>query len=294
MHLLPSRLRLLTGTLALSVIALAGASQASAATTVGETFVPDGTCGRNIFLQPQSPGSAYVIPDDGVVTSWSHRASEVSPVANAQLTIARDAGSGNYTVIAQGAKEAIVPAEMNTFATRVPVAAGDLLGIGTAPSGGACVRFADGGYGAAYGDDDLTPGTTAPFTAQTGLQIDVSAVVEPDADADGYGDESQDACPSDAMRQTGCAAPDTRSPEARFDKTPAKKTKRKRASFAFSTDEPGATFTCALDGGTFRECTSPLRVKVKPGRHALQVEAEDAAGNESAVLSYRWKVKKRR
>jgi Ca2+-binding RTX toxin-like protein len=32
-------------------------------------------------------------------------------------------------------------------------------------------------------------------------------VVEPDADLDGYGDESQDLCPSDATRQTACVPP---------------------------------------------------------------------------------------
>src|SRR5262249_9456177 len=37
--------------------------------------------------------------------------------------------------------------------------------------------------------------------------VNVAAVVEPDADHDGYGDDTQDQCPKDPAKQTGCGAP---------------------------------------------------------------------------------------
>ncbi len=59
---------------------------------------------------------------------------------------------------------------------------------------------------------------------------------------------------------------------------PAKlKTKRKRVavSFAFSSNDPGATFDCALDSGAFIECASPARYKLELGKHTFKVRATD-------------------
>jgi Right handed beta helix region len=49
--------------------------------------------------------------------------------------------------------------------------------------------------------------------------------------------------------------------------------------FAFTSDAPGATFQCKLDGGPFRPCRSPKRYGgLKPGRHRFEVRAVDPAG----------------
>ena len=58
-----------------------------------------------------------------------------------------------------------------------------------------------------YRLDDPPPGTNQPYpSAATGLRADVSASVEPDADRDGFGDETQDGCPTDASTQGACPA----------------------------------------------------------------------------------------
>jgi hypothetical protein len=57
------------------------------------------------------------------------------------------------------------------------------------------------------GDADLDPSVqlVSPFAAHSHLEL--SAVVEPDADHDGFGDVTQDACPADPLRQAlPCAA----------------------------------------------------------------------------------------
>lgn len=48
-------------------------------------------------------------------------------------------------------------------------------------------------------------GATQTFPKETaGLQEAVSAVIEPDADNDGFGDETQDQCPQSATTQAPC------------------------------------------------------------------------------------------
>lgn len=56
------------------------------------------------------------------------------------------------------------------------------------------------------------------------------------------------------------------------------KAKRTKVRFAFRSDQPGSTFECKLDRRPFAACSSPLRVKVKRGRHTFQVRAVNAAG----------------
>jgi hypothetical protein len=47
-------------------------------------------------------------------------------------------------------------------------------------------------------------GATQAFPEQAGGQPAVAVLIEPDADSDGYGDETQDKCPQSAAVQTEC------------------------------------------------------------------------------------------
>ena len=114
--------------------------------------------------------------------------------------------------------------------------------------------------------------------------------IEPDADGDGYGDLSQDACPALPKSHTDCAAPDTTIIKPAPVKTSAKKAKVKLDFYA---SESGTTFTCALDGAAPKPCTSPFVAKVKVGKHRLTVVATDSVGNvEAAPAMVAFKVKK--
>jgi hypothetical protein len=69
--------------------------------------------------------------------------------------------------------------------------------------------------------------------------------------------------------------------------------KKAKVSFGFDASEPGATFRCSLDGASFTPCPAALSLKVKVGKHVLQVVAVDAVGNtqpKPAVVS--WQVKR--
>ena len=91
---------------------------------------------------------------------------------------------------------------------------------------------------------------------------------------------------------------DTTAPETTLTKTPPKKVKskrkRKKAAFAFTSSEPGSTFTCTLDGAA-QACDGAFAEKVKLGRHTFAVAATDAAGNaDPTPATYGWKLKRKR
>lgn len=90
--------------------------------------------------------------------------------------------------------------------------------------------------------------------------------------------------------------PDLDPPETRLTKKPKKRTKKRRARFAFEAGEPLATFECRLDKQTFKPCESPLRTKkLKRRRHTFRVRAIDTAGNaDPTPAKAKFKVKKRK
>ena len=112
-------------------------------------------------------------------------------------------------------------------------------------------------------------------------RANIAATLEPDADGDGFGDETQDACPTSAATNNDCAPP-----AATITNGPKDKTQKKRATFEFTGADARAvaSFQCSLDGGTFAPCTSPRTVKVKKGKHTFQVQAVDQAGNVARRL----------
>ncbi len=91
------------------------------------------------------------------------------------------------------------------------------------------------------------------------------------------------------------AAGDTTPPDTTITDGPKSKTKKKTATFSFTSTEAGSTFECKLDDGNFEPCTSPKDVKVKKGKHTFEVRAKDAAGNvDPTPASQSWKVKKKK
>ncbi len=81
-------------------------------------------------------------------------------------------------------------------------------------------------------------------------------------------------------------------PSLSITKKPSKKSKTKKAKFAFAV-ESGATLECALDGKAAKPCSNHPTFKVKPGKHRLVVQATDIAGNLTAA-NYSWTYKKKK
>ncbi|MDO9496901.1 MAG: M4 family metallopeptidase, partial [Nocardioides sp.] len=84
--------------------------------------------------------------------------------------------------------------------------------------------------------------------------------------------------PSSATRTFTVAAPDTTAPNTKITKHPQKQTFMRIAKFAFKSSELGSRFKCKVDRTPWKTCTSPYKVKVRPGTHKFRVRAIDAAG----------------
>jgi Tol biopolymer transport system component len=129
-----------------------------------------------------------------------------------------------------------------------------------------------------------------------------SATPPPDSDGDGVedlfdycrfqaGDPSNGGCPVNSPPSAGV----DNGPDTQITLRPKQKTTVKAATFEFSSNRPGSTFECSLDGGAFTACTSPDTIKVKKGKHTFSVRARDPAGTVDATpATFNWKVKKKK
>jgi hypothetical protein len=64
----------------------------------------------------------------------------------------------------------------------------------------------------------------------------------------------------------GPSGADTTPPAGKIVKKPARRTSRRKASFSFSSNEPGSTYLCKLDRGKYRACKSGFSKRVMPGK----------------------------
>ncbi len=77
---------------------------------------------------------------------------------------------------------------------------------------------------------------------------------------------------------------DTIAPVVTIDSGPSGPVADTTPTFGFSA-EPGAVYECALDGGSFGGCSSPLTTpSLSQGGHSIAVRARDAVGNLSATV----------
>jgi hypothetical protein len=200
--------------LAISRIALFGAlaPSAGAASTLGQTFPPEQEFGgAGVFIQSGSPGDSYTVPSNGVITSWSFEAAPgITPPI--KLKVVRRVGGDDFLTVGDSQLETPMPGIVNTWSTRIAVNTGDVLAHGYTDSTtgyrtGAGPDYVTNEISGSPGDPalDPPPGTTTTYESDSpDKQIDVAARLEPDADHDGYGDETQDQCPTDGKTQGPC------------------------------------------------------------------------------------------
>ena len=182
---------------------------ASAAKEVGEPCVGSGveanrtalvfTGGANPLIQP-------VVPEEPpqVIVSWKVQADPgIAPLAQ-RLEVYRVLNEAqDYRKEGESAVETVHEG-LNVFPTRIPVKSwtGYLALFG--PSGTLVCNGTPGVAG--YFEGSAALGETRNVKSAIGQGVPLMATVEDDRDGDGYGDETQDRCPTNAALQTDCPA----------------------------------------------------------------------------------------
>jgi len=190
-----------------AVLMLALAGSASAAVEVGNNCVGDkfvdGYTATTLTRDSPRP-EPLTVPADGVVTKW--RVNVVFPTLEEfplQLRVLRPLGDNDFAIVG-GSETGVAGGGINVFDTRIPVKAGDRFG--TAGKVLYCKSENSGDVIGRVGSVLPATGETEFDNQEEKLLVAGTAIVEPDADGDGYGDETQDFCPISAATQASCPA----------------------------------------------------------------------------------------
>ncbi len=273
---------LTAGALAPSAAGSDGATRA-AVPAIGQagpgTAVCSATAPAAVVLSAEGAGGpSYVAPVNGVITSFSHQANGKAGQVRA-LVLSDVPASGVKVITARSAKVAVAVNKMNTFGAQLPIKAGQRLGLWYSTNLMACLTVGlagDASVTSAPFDADVTA-TFAPNGAFVGsYRPNIAATFEPDADGDGFGDLTQDACPRSALTTAVCPVPDTKI--TKRPKHPSTRTKVK-VTIKFESTIAGSTFQCKLDGHRkWKKCRSPYKRRLGIGKHELRVRAVSPLG----------------
>jgi hypothetical protein len=182
---------------------------------VGNQCVGDAPApGYTLISLANAPGSPLpaTIPSGGVITRWSSNADpEIPPGALSQvLKVLRPTGAPKQFQVV-GESSGPISGGLNTFPARIPVQAGDHIGSVSSVIEEPALTFTlycdtelPGDLVGGFLGNPPVGGTAAVSIEEGGAQIPLFVSVEPDADNDGFGDETQDACPQSAATQGAC------------------------------------------------------------------------------------------
>ena len=178
----------------------------------GERSVSPGACASGGCMEVQTAigGTSTAAPSDGVVVRWRVLNAESGPYTLRVVSFLPGSSGGvyrTYRVLHSSATENVTaPAgplfsKISSFQTRLPIPAGAYLGLGK-PSGRNFGFQASGGSATYSEVDNVGDGLAASGETHNGTFL-YDADVEPDVDGDGYGDVSQDSCPTSAAIHEG-------------------------------------------------------------------------------------------
>ena len=209
---------------AISIAALAAsllaAPAASASTAIGQTG-PLFNCSSSAYTYVQvatGPAPTYTAPATGVITSWSTDATGNAGQTMALKVLRQDpSNAAKYFTLAEDISRPLATLTLNVFPNasspapvRIPIEAGDVLGAkGTADASCTFNTASNADQTAFTGAaTPVDPSTSVTYGAPLGMsRIDLAAAIEPDADGDKFGDETQDLCPTSAATQSACPPP---------------------------------------------------------------------------------------
>ena len=154
------RIAFATG-LSILFIGIVASTSFAMTATVGRLFTPVNNCiGPYTYLVTASPsdgvsygGASYVVPFDGVITSWAWH-DGATRVTDLKLKVAHRIGGGQFVIDAEAPAGSQTPNAATSYPANIPVHAGDLIGI--TQNGGNCLS-PDVGYDYVYFLGDVPP-----------------------------------------------------------------------------------------------------------------------------------------
>lgn len=207
-----------------------------------ELVVPSCTFWQSA-LHPANTAGTLGSPIDGIVVSYTLKTSagSWSPI---HLRVIQPLGSGSYrgSTITSSDVTPTAAADTETFPVRLKIEQGFLVGFESDQPGAVHRATAPNIFGASQ----LIAGPKLPANGNAGsgfsavnAEVLLRARVEPDADGDGFGDETQDKCPSNVTTQKACAVKKCKKKKgkgksaasAKKKKKKCKRKKRKKRSF---------------------------------------------------------------
>jgi hypothetical protein len=285
-------------------------------------------CSWVSYIHPSAPdGDPYAggAPNDGVIVKFRIRA--LGPGASVTFRLANintlPPDLAQASAVATGPTVTIAgTGETEEFPARVPVAKGNHLAIDTTD---AQAIYETGGNEFSWGYGPALVDGAAPLTSATAHgELLVAAVVEPDADKDGFGDETQDQCVG-CPPAGGGGGPDGTSPalsglavgsgqltyrlsEAATLTMKVQRVKKgRKVAGKCKRPKPAnrgrkackryvKVGTVRADGvAGLNRLALPKRVggrKLAKGRYRLVITARDSAGNVSAVKRIGYRIKR--
>jgi hypothetical protein len=255
-----------------------------------------------------APGDAApdgaTAPVAGLVTEWAMRTIDVGDAAatvrlralTAPETPPYDgfgppmASPGTIATARSGTESLQQIDGVQRFESHMPIGAGERIGIDLLGEDGRSdyPPFLTGGSPGSEVDTwsgVLPDGGTGQGVYNPGHLL-LQARVETDADGDGFGDESQDGCPTDPAHQ---CTPSTRIVRAK------KKGKGRKVRLRFASNDRASSFECALDAGTFEPCRARTTVRgLERGTHGFEVRAVSAGVHDPTPAKVKLRISKKR
>jgi hypothetical protein len=204
---------------ALAAILLPAPGTSHGASNFGDNLVASPThqsfCGpdctqwnTNIYLA--NTAGTVASPIDGVLVAWAFKTMPVAPGTAMKPIHARIIEPVGSQWRGGPATADIVPATsggVQSHPTRLPIHQGDHLGVDYSGFAYSPPMFADNIFGAVMklrAPQFPAGGPPQTFAGNHDWQVFLRGTVEPDADGDGFGDETQDKCPGVVGPNAGC------------------------------------------------------------------------------------------
>jgi hypothetical protein len=200
--------RLTVGTAVLAALLLVAPSASALPPELGDRCVANDVAANETAIVLNNGLSGLELPvsvppeGSSVITRWRVQAEPgLEPIVQ-QLVAFKQADETEDLKVGESALETVVGGT-NEFATRIPVPEYGHIGL-RGPTG-TLLCSPESEHLAGIIEGPWTIGETRHFKVEF-MGVPVTAVVEPDRDGDGYGDETQDGCPQSAAYQSDCPA----------------------------------------------------------------------------------------